>query len=99
LLGTLNGKNFPAKTEAVTGADIASRLRQYEHAIDATAQLTILLAAWGTEEYQPLLAKIVARLAENNEPRSGNHIWNELRWYPITVLLYCGGIVGVTSFL
>lgn len=95
LLGALNERDFPPITGTISGADIASRLRQYDDAIEEAAQLTILLGGWGTEEHQAPLAKIVARLAEHNEPRGGNSVWNGLRWYPVMALLCYGGVAAL----
>jgi uncharacterized caspase-like protein len=88
---------FPLQTATVTAVDIAERLRKYEEALSRLTLVTILLGRWGTPEHQPLIERIIARLADGTEPRSGKGAWLGLRWYPIMLLLYSGGIAAVSS--
>ena len=88
---------FPLQTATVTWVDIADRLRKYEAALSRLTAVTILLGRWGSLEHQPLIERIIARLADGTEPRSGKAAWLGLRWYPVTLLLYSGGIAAVSS--
>lgn len=88
---------FPLQTAAITAEEIAQRLRKYEIALSRLNAVTILLARWGTIEHQPIIERIIARLADGTEPRSGTTAWLELRWYPITLLMYSGGIAALSA--
>jgi uncharacterized caspase-like protein len=87
---------FPLQTATVTSDDIVQRLRRYESVLSRLMAVTILLGRWGTVEHQPLIERIVARLADGTEPRSGKTAWLGLRWYPIMLLLYSGGVAALS---
>jgi hypothetical protein len=88
---------FPLHFARVTSEDIAQRLQKYENALHRLIAVAILLGRWGTLEHRPLVDRIIARLADGTEPRAGNAAWLGLRWYPIMVLLYSGGIAALSS--
>jgi Caspase domain len=88
---------FPLQTSDVTADAIAQRLRKYEALLSRLSAITILLARWGGVEHQPLIERIVARLSDGTEPRSGRSVWLGMRWYPVLRLLYAGGISAVSS--
>jgi Caspase domain len=88
---------FPLQTETVTPEDIAQRLRNYESALSRLQAVAILLGRWGTDEHQPLIEKLIARLADGTELRSGRAEWLGLRWHPIMLLMYSGGIAALSS--
>ena len=88
---------FPLQTATVTPEEIAQRLGKYEIALSRLNAITILLARWGTPEHQPLIERVIARLADGTEPRSGMTAWIELRWYPIMLLMYSGGIAALSA--
>ncbi len=84
---------FPVQTTTVTPTDFSERLRRYERAMTRLTTITILVARWAGPENQPMLERIAARMADNNESGSGKVVWLGLRWYPLTLLTYAGGIV------
>ncbi len=88
---------FPIQTATVTADDIVQRLRKYESVLSRLIAVAILLGRWGNSEHQPLIERIVARLTDGTEPQSGKTAWLGLRWYPIMVLLYSGGIAALSS--
>jgi hypothetical protein len=88
---------FPLQTSIVTEENIAERLRKYENAVSRLMTTTILLGRWGTSEHQPLIERVIARLTDGTEPRSGRSAWIGLRWYPVMLLLYSGGIAALSS--
>ncbi len=69
---------FPLQT-AVSAEDLIRRLRKYEIALSRLNAITILLGRWATTEHQPLIERIVARLTDGTEPRSGRVAWLGLR--------------------
>jgi hypothetical protein len=88
---------FPNHTKTVTPADFATRLRGYERALNRLVLTTILLSRWGAAESQPMLQRVAARIADTNGPESGLTVWLGLRWYPLTLLLYSGGIAALSA--
>ena len=87
---------FPLQTATVTADDIAQRLRKYEGALSRLIAITILLGRWGNIEHRPLLERIIARLADGTQPQSGKTAWLGLRWYPLMLLLYSGGVAALS---
>lgn len=88
---------FPTLTATVTPEDFAERLRRYERATERLSDLTILLARWATPDQQAMLDRIVSRLADANELSSGNRVWLGLLWYPLTLLMYSGGVAALSA--
>lgn len=86
-----------SKAAAVTPDDFAERLRQYESALARLNTVTVLVAKWGAMEHQPILERIIARLADGNEMTGGKVVWLGLRWYPILLLMYGGGIAALSA--
>lgn len=81
----------------VTTQDFADRLRMYESALARLNVVTMLVAKWGTSEHQPILERIIARLADGNQMSGGKTLWLGLRWYPIHLLMYGGGIAALSA--
>jgi hypothetical protein len=92
-----NEEQFPLQTATVTDKEFVERLHHYEKAMNRLMSVVILLARWGTEEHQPTLERIVARLADNNHQTGGVVVWIGLRWYPLTLLMYVGGIAALST--
>lgn len=84
-------------TATVTNEDFAERLRRYESAVARLKIVTTLVARWGNPEHQPILERIISRLADGNEITGGKVVWLGLRWYPILLLMYSGGIAALSS--
>lgn len=84
-------------TAPVTPEAFAERLRLYESALARLSAVTILVAKWGAAEHQPILERIIARLADGNEMAGGKVVWLGLRWYPILLLMYGGGIAAISA--
>lgn len=74
---------------------IRERLEQYRNAVSRLATIVILLARWGDPSHQPILRRILSRLAGINGVRGGIVGWIGLRWYPLLYLLYAGGIAAL----
>jgi hypothetical protein len=94
---TIREDAFPLQTATITPQDIADRLRRYEEALSRLNAVIIALGRWGATEHLPLVEKIIARLADATELRSGKVAWLGLRWYPIMLLMYSGGIAALSS--
>lgn len=44
-----------------------------------------------------MLAKILTRMADANAVAGGNSVWLGLRWYPLLLLMYSGGIAALAA--
>ncbi|MGA9672741.1 MAG: caspase family protein [Terracidiphilus sp.] len=84
-------------TAAVTPDAFTARLRQYESAVARLSVVAMLVAKWGATEHQPILERIISRLADGNEMTGGKVVWLGLRWYPILLLIYGGGIAAMSG--
>jgi hypothetical protein len=93
----LNDDEFPVQGVHISSEDIAARLHKYETALERLSSITILIAKWGEVDHQPLLERIIARLTDGTELKGGLSAWLELRWYPILLLMYYGGIAALSA--
>jgi len=59
--------------------------------------LVVLMSRWGGPENLGVLEKIIARLGEANAVESGSVVWLDLRWYPLELLSYSGGVAAVSA--
>ena len=83
--------------ERITLDVVSDRLSKYEEVLRPLCEITAVLGYWGEEKHRPLLEKIIARIAEQNQSQEGLTILVELRWYPICLLLYVGGIASIAG--
>lgn len=94
----LTEEDFPIQQGSpITPDDLAARLHKYEVALERLTAITILISKWGTTDHQPLLERIISRIADGTEMKSGLTIWLGLRWYPIQLLMYSGGIAALSA--
>ena len=96
-LHSIRKEEFPTQTATLTSEDFAQRIRKYETALSPMRAVTVLIAKWGASEHQQMLERIIARLADNVEPQGGMTVWLGLRWYPIMLLMYTGGIAAISA--
>lgn len=94
-LSYLNNKNFPLRTQSITNEDILNRLQKYELTIKRLESLIIPLSYWGSRNYSFIIQKAVSRLTDHIGRSDGTAVWLELRWYPLLLLLYYGGISAI----
>jgi hypothetical protein len=87
---------FPLSSSSQSD-EFPDRIRRYEAAISGLADTTILLSRWATPECQVVLQKTVARMADSITQVGGNTAWLALRWYPINILIYYGGIAALSA--
>jgi hypothetical protein len=91
-------KKFPLQSARPSVEDVASRVRAYEEVIRPIQGMTVLLGKWANAEQRPVLENMFARLSDSNTGlASGMVVWIGMRWYPISFLLYVGGIAALSS--
>lgn len=89
---------FPTSPPQQPDAEmIAERLKQYEAAVERVLTLIILVARWGTQDHQPIIERILTRLADNAQSNGGYPWLAALKWYPVTLLMYAAGVSSISS--
>lgn len=97
LLELLGESSFPSETVDVGKADFIDRLRRYESLTANIRALAILIARWGQSEHREILAKMLRRLSDPIEVRSGKVAWLSARWFPIKLIQYSAGIAATSA--
>lgn len=90
-------ERFPINTRTSIDSEFAERLKQYEGIVTELQSTIALIAKWGAIEHRSTLEKAFARLGDMEEVNEGLLIWAGLRWYPILLLLYSGGIAAIAG--
>jgi hypothetical protein len=77
--------------------EFLERLKKYETATNDLCSMEVMIGYWGTNAYLDVVTLSPNRLSARLKPESGLVAWNNLRWYPIALLLYCGGIGAIAA--
>ena len=97
VLSNISIDKFPVQGEKITDEVFAAKLNEYERAISDLATIVILLARWGEQTHQGTLEMAISRLSDNQSASSGRFVNLSLQWYPISYLLYVGGIAALAT--
>lgn len=97
VLSLIDDEEFSVAQNNVSVEQFIDRLRRYEEAVEDLLTIVILLARWGGQEQRSILKKIFARISDSHRESSGKVLWLGLRWYPITLLMYAGGIAAING--
>jgi hypothetical protein len=89
--------HFPLGTKTPTAEEFAARLKNYEDALKDIMGIAVLLGKWATDDQHQLLRQIVQVLAGQIENKGGLVLWLSLRWYPMLLSMYAGGIAAIES--
>ncbi|MEF8726292.1 MAG: caspase family protein [Candidatus Bipolaricaulota bacterium] len=94
-----NESNFPIDPEVTEYSveEFINRLEKYEDLIENLLKIVVVLGRWGGKDHSNLLTRIVEKLASNIDISPGNTTWLALRWYPVLLLQYAGGIGGLSA--
>jgi hypothetical protein len=88
---------FFSNTGSWSLPEFIDRLHRYERASLDLLNTQALVAFWGEPFQQQALSLAPRRLAARFVSQSGLSAWLALRWYPISLLLYVGGIAAVAA--
>jgi uncharacterized caspase-like protein len=77
--------------------EFVARLKKYEAATNDLLQIQSLVGYWGETYHRAMLTIAPQRLASRLRPTSGLSAWLSLRYYPLLLMLYCGGIAAVAA--
>src|SRR4029450_8994145 len=56
-----------------------------------------LAGRWATNESSPLVSLAPRRLSDRLQSAAGSVGWFALRWYPVLLLMYSGGVAAVAG--
>ena len=97
VLSLVGDEAFSVQDSDFSPEHFVERLKRYEAAVTDLATIVILLSRWGDEEQRHILRQIFARLPDVHVEKSGKVLWLGLRWYPVTLLMYTGGIAAISA--
>ncbi len=80
-----------------SGEEFIERVKRYEQITYDLCCIQALLAYWGTEANKTTLAMPVSQISGSIKPAEGITTWLGLRWYPVLLLMYAGGIAAVAA--
>lgn len=93
---TYLGENF--SIEGIISQDeVLEKLKKYEDASENLQTIMAAIAYWGDERKEVIVRKVISRLSEANETRSGSVVLLNLRWYPLILMLYSTGISAIAT--
>ena len=87
---------FPVQN-SVNQEVFQDRLFRYEEIVDELIRTTTLLGRWTETAQRATLENVFARVSDVNSHSSGTTVWLGFRWYPITLLMYAGGIASLKA--
>ena len=88
---------FPLQTPGLTPEELADRLKRYENTVADLQTMVTLISKWGDQQHLGILEQMFARLADANTNGNGLEVWLRLRWYPLQLLMYSGGIAALAA--
>ena len=94
VLAQTSDEKFPASGQ-IGSLDVADRLQRYENAISNFGKIVVLLSRWGESRHKDNLRLVFARLPDVHTSSSGVVVWLSMRWYPLLVLMYLGGMAAI----
>lgn len=86
--------NFPT-SGAFSDEELMSRITRYEEAVSGLCLLLACVSYWGRAAHMGTLQKVIARSMDRPEHVGGLAIWIALRYYPMILEIYSGGIAAV----
>lgn len=97
VVSLLIGDNFKILGESFSDEEFLKRIKLYEDIVKELQAMTACVAFWGDKAHYRQLSKTIARVCDNFAPESGLVVWQNLRWYPVLLLMYSAGISAVSA--
>jgi len=97
VISLLSDEQFSIEGERFSDESFAGKLKRYEEVMKEIQSIITCIAFWGGKDHHQLLNKILARISDNLEPKSGLVVYLKLRWYPLFLLLYSAGIASIAN--
>lgn len=89
--------SFPVQTADVTAKEFVERLKKYENTLVDLQTIVTLISKWGGEHDRGIIERIFARFGDADTGGGGHVVWLSLRWYPVQLLMYSGGIAALEA--
>ncbi len=97
-LAETSAEKLRLHTPRGNGDDFAARLAAYEAAVGSLPAKAALLGKWATPEQLPTLQSMLARMSDGYAAvQGGQTLWNDLRFYPLSLVLYSVGIASLAA--
>jgi len=98
VISLLSDEKFLLRVRGFSSEQFSMQLKLYEDVVKDVQSIISCIAYWGdNKHYHQMINKILARISDNLEPQGGITIYNNLRWYPLSLLLYSAGIASIAS--
>jgi len=88
---------FPLNSSIFNDDDVHNRLQQYEKITENMLTICIALAHWGTGEQMVVLRKMISRYSDHIVTDYGYTVFLNMRWYPVSLMLYIGAISAIAA--
>lgn len=88
--------NFPM-SGSWSGQEFVERVERYNSVTSDLAGMEALVGYWGNDVHADILTLAPKRIAGRLTTCGGLTAWLGLRWYPVLLLTYCGGIAAVAA--
>lgn len=88
--------SFPVRGEWGT-EEFLERLNNYEEVLGDLCEVETLLGYWAQPAHCSILTLAPKRLSDPLTGGDGNPAWLALRWYPVFLLMYAGGVAAVAG--
>lgn len=86
--------NFPT-AGSFSDEELMSRIARYEEAVSGLCLLLACVSYWGKPTHKGTLQKVIARSMDRPEHVGGLTVWIALRYYPMILEIYSGGVAAV----
>jgi hypothetical protein len=96
VLAATSEDNFPV-SGSWSEEEFLERLTRYENLTSDLTSIQAILGYWGQSIHQDVLTLAPKRISGRLTISSGLTAWLGLRWYPILLLIYNGGIGAVAA--
>ncbi len=97
VISQLGDEQFSTEGAIFNAEEFAGILKRYEEVMMGIQSIITCVAFWGGTDHYQLLNKILARISDNIEPKSGLVIYLKMRWYPLFLLIYSAGIAAIAN--
>ena len=97
VISLLSDEKFLLRGGGFSSEQFSKQLKLYEDVVREVQSIISCIAYWGDNEHYQMLNKILARISDNLEPQGGITVYNNLRWYPLFLLLYSAGIASIAA--
>ena len=97
VLAETTTERFPVQGMALDAKTVSDRLIEYEITMSELITIVILMSRWGEQPHRPVLEMAFSRLRDNQPAGDGLVAYLGLQWYPISFLLYAGGIAALAA--